>query len=199
MAPNGAVMRTAITGIPFFWDADTVEQSTLDFCASTHADPRCSASCVAVTECVRLLMSQAATDRPSDVETMIDAALARAEQQLVSTGTDQDGDNCDVVEEFRRHALAETLDELGLDDGRNIGYTFKCCGAGLWALRQASELCNKEPAAVRSGVEHIFQQICRAGGDADTNNAVAGALVGALVGFDNLPWVDELPYGCISL
>lgn len=67
---NGAVMRTSILGIPFFWDLDKVESlvcaSYVDsmqmsanseaVCKITHYDPRCVASCVAVNTVIALLL-----------------------------------------------------------------------------------------------------------------------------------------------
>ena len=40
VAPNGAVMRTSITGIYMFNDIQAVIENTLSFCTVTHADPR---------------------------------------------------------------------------------------------------------------------------------------------------------------
>ena len=56
MAPNGGLMRTAVTGIPYFDDADRVQETTVQFCKATHADPRCVASAVLIAECVRGLI-----------------------------------------------------------------------------------------------------------------------------------------------
>lgn len=32
--------------------------------------------------------------------------------------------------------FCKSLDDLHLDEGDKIGYTYKCMGAGFWALRQ---------------------------------------------------------------
>jgi len=76
LAPNGAIMRTAICGIPYFWDVSgggvgeglqqqqqeqqqrvpvtlpVVEENTRIMCQVTHADPRCLASCLVVTHII---------------------------------------------------------------------------------------------------------------------------------------------------
>ena len=39
-AANGAVMRTAILGLPNFDDVDEVTQNATRICKATHADPR---------------------------------------------------------------------------------------------------------------------------------------------------------------
>lgn len=88
-------------------------------------------------------------------------------------------------EEMRRHADAE-LEELKLDDRAKIGYTLKCFGAGLWALRQDA------PDTFRRSLNRLIQE----GGDADTNGTVAGALLGCRLGFSQLPkdWIAGMPY-----
>jgi len=54
VAANGAVMRTAITGV--HWDKNTAKQNSLEFCRVTHADPKCQASCVVVALIVNGLL-----------------------------------------------------------------------------------------------------------------------------------------------
>ena len=49
MAANGALMRTAILGVPFFWDEKQMVKQTLQATKVTHADPRCYASSIIVT------------------------------------------------------------------------------------------------------------------------------------------------------
>ena len=40
------------------------------------------------------------------------------------------------ADEMKQHMFADKLSDLELDDKPKIGYTFKCMGAGFWALRQ---------------------------------------------------------------
>ena len=54
-------------------------------------------------------------------------------------------------------------------------YTVKTLGAGLWALRQLP------------GFEETLAPIINAGGDTDTNGAVAGAVLGARLGSVGIP------------
>ena len=49
-------MRTSILGIHDFGDIDAVIANTKEACQVTHADPRCVASCVAVTTAVALML-----------------------------------------------------------------------------------------------------------------------------------------------
>ena len=70
LAANGAIMRTSILGIlnfngkenkhpytcvlrnSFILDISKVVANTTEICNVTHADPRCAASCIAVTTAV---------------------------------------------------------------------------------------------------------------------------------------------------
>lgn len=56
LAPNGGVMRTSILGTMQFHDLEKVIENTKNACKVTHADPRCIASCVAVTVAIALML-----------------------------------------------------------------------------------------------------------------------------------------------
>jgi len=169
---NGGVMRTAVAGIPFFWDEDLVTESAESLCLTTHADPRCVASCVAVSVCVsRLLRGE---DLGGEVEqAVVRPALERATSLLDAA----------AAAELETHA-GSGLDALQLDETRRIGFTFKCLGAGLCALRSDRSF------------QQTLNELIRRGGDADTNGAVAGALLGCRLGCSRLPpsWIAGMPY-----
>ena len=76
-AANGGVMRTAVLGVPSFANIDTVLKNTDTICQVTHADPRCRASCVAVTAAVALMLQG-----QTDVNAIIEASLAHAAKQV---------------------------------------------------------------------------------------------------------------------
>mmetsp|Transcript_62960 Transcript_62960/g.148331 ORF Transcript_62960/g.148331 Transcript_62960/m.148331 type:complete len:161 (+) Transcript_62960:1063-1545(+) len=99
--------------------------------------------------------------------------------------------------DLRAHwALSEGESVAGLrldDTSSGIGYTFKCLGAALWALRH----CQTGPGVDgEAEFTRVVRAIVREGGDADTNACVAGAVVGCRLGFSQLPagWVAELPH-----
>ena len=73
---------------------------------------------------------------------------------------------------------------LELQDWSSVGYTLKTLAAGLWAYWNASSF------------EEGLLSVVRAGGDADTNAAVACAILGAKFGFSAIPqeYVDGLIY-----
>lgn len=168
-AANGALMRTSILGVPHFWDQDRVVAQTLDICCVTHADPRCKASCVAATVAIAKML-QGVDDIKDIVSESHDVGL----RQIVDK-TQQ--------AEYSDHVRALTLAELMLGDTPKIGYTLKALGSAFWALRNAH-------LGFRIAMMRIFQQ----GGDADTNGAIAGAILGCYLGFSRLPqtWVEGL-------
>ncbi len=167
LAPNGGVMRTAVLGV---WHWRSIQQVCIDarsVCRLTHADPRCVASCVAVSLAVARLVAGAS------VEDAIAAAALAGESDWPGFGRWLDG------------VLQSTLGDLALDEPQSIGFTLKTAGAGFWALAHAR--------SVGTGLRQVIHQ----GGDADTNAAVAGALLGARDGLSAIParWVRGLHQG----
>lgn len=83
----------------------------------------------------------------------------------------------DTDPEFLR--VLDALPGLGLEDlpirTGGIGYTLTCAAVGLWAAEQERPL------------EETLLAVIHAAGDADTNGAVAGALLGARHGLAALP------------
>jgi len=64
---------------------------------------------------------------------------------------------------------------LNLNEPHAIGYTYKTAGAGFWALKNYH---------LYGGFADTLTKVIRGGGDTDTNAAVAGAMLGAGLGFD---------------
>lgn len=81
-------------------------------------------------------------------------------------------------------AYHEGLDSLCLDDEKSMGYTLRTLGAALWAYWHAT--------SYKEGI----LKIVLSGGDADTNAAVAGAILGAKFGINQIPeeWRNGLLY-----
>jgi len=167
VAANGAVMRTAALGLWELRDEAKVIVNAESVCRITHADPRCIASCVAVCVAIRRLVSG-----ERDVEEII----AHASGLAVAIDA--------RVAPFLALAEREDIEALELEDEETMGYTLRTLGAGFWALRFAESF--------EAGIETVIHQ----GGDADTNAAVAGALLGARFGYDAIPrrWVNGLTW-----
>lgn len=70
------------------------------------------------------------------------------------------------------------------DDEKSMGYTLRTLGAALWAYWHAT--------SYKEGI----LKIVLSGGDADTNAAVAGAILGAKFGINQIPdeWRNGLLY-----
>lgn len=172
MAANGAVMRCAGAAFAYFWDEATVEYNAAASARVTHADPRCVASCVAVATLIsRTLMG---VDLSDDERRKGEVALAAT----VACRHLKHGD----ADELWKHMVPKSLESLHLGDG-GIGYTYKSLGAACWAFLEA-----------KSFKESIVA-VTREAGDADSNAAVAGAVLGARLGYSGLPqdWLAELP------
>ena len=91
-----------------------------------------------------------------------------------------DGAPAQVGEWARK--VGDEIDELALDQG-HIGHTLLCMQAGLWAMTTGLDL------------EQALVKVVSAGGDTDTNGAVAGAVLGARYGANAIPprWLDCIP------
>ena len=80
-----------------------------------------------------------------------------------------------------RDTAGHDLADLKLDEGA-IGFTLKAMQAGLWCLEHSESF------------EESLVAVISAGGDADTNGAVAGAILGALCGASAIPtrWLANI-------
>lgn len=80
-------------------------------------------------------------------------------------------------------SLAPDIKALELQDPDSVGYTLRCLAAALWAYWHAPSF------------QEGLLSIVRAGGDADTNAAVACAILGAKFGYHTIP--EEYKEGLI--
>ena len=88
------------------------------------------------------------------------------------------------IREFIDLSMNTDIRALELQDDDSVGYTLRTLAAGLWTFWNA-----------RSFEEGLLA-VVRAGGDADTNAAVACAVLGAKYGFSSIPqeYVEGLIY-----
>ena len=212
-AANGAIMRTAPIGLIFYHSLSDVISKTIEACKVTHADPRCTASCVALTLAIALSL------RGYDCQSIFEGAergglevlrnefieasekgLLSEEEILDSGWEDLDEESIydKYAQEFKDH-LHGNWETLDLDEGykdtkkmNKIGYTFKCMGAAFHALRLADTYQKEKKGDI---FRTIIEEIAGEGGDADTNGAAAGGLIGAFLGYKNqFPsnWITNL-------
>jgi len=167
-------MRCAASAIGYFWDEEILTYNAIAGAVITHADPKCVASCVAITA----LMAQVFMGK--DLST-----TEKRREEVVSAGFSaarhlQGGDSDELFQfmDVELHGL--TALQLGTG---GIGYTYKPLGAACWAFVHAQNF------------KDAIQAITMEAGDADSNAAVAGAVLGARLGFSSLPksWLDEVP------
>ena len=164
IASNGAVMRTASCGCLCYWDENTVIQVATKMAQITHFDPRCVFSAVAISLLVsRILQYHAGLIETYDIDQTIETAISNVE------GAEN------YREEILKYSRFEKIEDLKLSEPASIGYTLKAYGSAIWALRY----CNSFAEAL--------EKVIREGGDADTNGAVVGAVIGAKYGFYKIP------------
>ena len=79
------------------------------------------------------------------------------------------------IAEYIDKAYYNGIEGLELDEPSSIGYTLKALGSALWCLFHANDF------------EEGLLRVVNEGGDADTNAAVACAMLGAKFGYTSIP------------
>jgi hypothetical protein len=194
-APNGSLMRTHPIGV--IGVGKTEEETwdlSIDVGATTHADPRCTVSCCIEVGLVRGLVRGDILD-----EEGVDACIERSYEYVRRDPAFMNPGDEDLTEdaleqrlnrgEFERHVYAESLEDLELDAHGVIGYVYKCIGSAILLLRLAMrrQAVDGGPLAAKKLFEELTVDLIMEGGDADTNATAACALLGAFVGYANLP------------
>ncbi|MBF0121268.1 MAG: ADP-ribosylglycohydrolase family protein [Desulfobacterales bacterium] len=169
-APNGGIMRTSILGVWEYQNINKVKINAENICKITHYDPRCVGSCVALCVAISLLLQGI-----SDFEEII--------KHTIKESADYD----ERITEYLEMAKNLPLEAFNIDgslspEERQIGYTLKAMGAAFWTLKNVS--------SYEEGILKIIHE----GGDADTNGAVTGSLLGAKYGLSGISseWIDGL-------
>ncbi|OMJ66732.1 hypothetical protein SteCoe_36325 [Stentor coeruleus] len=184
LAANGALMRTSILGIINYTNLTQVIKQTLDIATTTHADPRCVASCVALTTTISLMLQGVSDTRAAEAGFNISQVLlTKYTEQLESYFNEKYSEKqkaiftkkkkCFDVNHLKRYTDGNFAHVMPLDQN-DMGYTYKCLGCAFWALTKDDWI-------------QAIGEIILKGGDADTNAAVAGSLIGCKVGFSHLP------------
>jgi len=188
-AGNGSLMRTAPIAVFFAHDdARRVEVSRLES-ALTHYDPRCQLACAAFNGAIA-----AALSGHSDVPAMLAAAhtdltLAMGSPsglRLEAHAQWASGDPRDAVEfELALTAVREDLAAAEADDPDLYGSTVHL-GKMAGFVRVAFRLAFWHLVHTPSYEDALVDTVNR-GGDADTNGAIVGALLGAHLGASAIP------------
>lgn len=91
--------------------------------------------------------------------------------QIITIGNKYDKS----IAEYIDKAYYNGIESLELDEPSSIGYTLKALGSALWCLFHANNF------------EEGLLRVVNEGGDADTNAAVACAMLGAKFGYTSIP------------
>ena len=177
-AGNGAVMRCAPLAIRWRHDDAALVLNTVCSAAVTHWDARCIWSSVFVNLAVASILR-----KPPDPELRL---VQRAEQARETLGDALSPCGIDAPPTASVTRALDVADiaephEIGLD-GWDMGFTLKAMQVALWCARRAADF------------EEALIAVVNAGGDTDTNGAVAGAVLGARFGLDAIPkrWRDRV-------
>ncbi len=126
-------------------------------CKLTHYDPRCVGSCVIATLIIHNLVWNNRLLTSDEIKTI---------------GKQYD----DRITEWIDLAyLSDDIAQLDLDESHSIGYTLRSLSAAVWCYWHANSF------------EEGLLAIVNEGGDADTNAAIACAILGAKFGYDSIP------------
>lgn len=179
-AGNGSLMRIAPIGV-LIHDVQARRSASLVDSSLTHADPRCLLACACFTAAIAAGIRGVA---PSDMLAVASNELKPAQQATIQLWPEE----CAAVEQAARDLrqdLTAAANDPGFDswlpvDGKAMGFVRIAFRLAFWELLHAST-----PAA---GLIDIVNR----GGDADTNAAIAGALLGSCYGAKQLPetWID---------
>lgn len=163
-ASNGAVMRCLPVALRYHDNVDKLVRVSTQQAAITHADDRCTWGAVAVNLAARELLR--------GNHHFLEEVLHRLE-----------GAPRALIEAIGRVAWEPESDlPLGVEGEAGAGYVVHCVEIAFWC------------AVHRPSVEEALIFLAEAGGDTDTNAAVAGALLGARDGETGIPprWLDQL-------
>lgn len=136
---------------------DDVAIQAETICRLTHYDPRCIGACVICSEIINNLVWN---NRELSLDDII-ALSARYDTR--------------IIEWVELAFKSGDISALELDEPHTMGYTLRTLAAALW--------CYSHSADFISGLLAVVNE----GGDADTNAAVACAVLGAKFGIQNIP------------
>lgn len=141
-----------------------IEEEAEVICKLTHYDPRCVGSCVISSSIIHNLV-------------WLDRQLSYDEIKDIAQRYDNR-----ILEWVDAAYNSSDISILDLDETYSIGYTLRTLSAALWCYWHVSSF------------EEGLLAIVNEGGDADTNGAIACAILGAKFGYSSIPsyYVENL-------
>lgn len=176
-AGNGSLMRTAPIGVFFARDPEARRLASLADSTITHYDPRCQLACAALNDAVSAALG-GATAREAWASASADLAPAA---DLATSRRPEDSNLIGAA----ASSLQTDLDAALRDDPELYGPELHLHRHEGF-VRVAFRLAFWEALHVPSFEEALIDVVNR-GGDADTNGAIAGCLLGALHGEASIP------------
>ncbi len=188
-ATNGSINRTTAVGLC----RDNVSHNATTLCSITHADPRAIAACILHSTLIHNLCYAGSKEMQtsSNVDELLSVCIEQARIALLDN-TQSVNPHDDELSNWIRIAYTGAIDDLHLDNNK-IDYVFKTLSCSIYALqviKRSIEL-NRKPS-----FEKIITKFAKECGNANTNCAIVGSIMGAYVGYSKLPkeWLEVLPH-----
>ena len=179
-AGNGSLMRTAPIGVFYSGNPAERTRASLEDSALTHFDPRCQLACAAFNGAIAFCLNAKTPPKPEAVLAATQSALTLAAATLAKGAREYIREVQDAAE-----VLKLDLSFAKKEDPEVYGpelKLFEMQGFVRVAFRLAFwELCHAPT------LEAGLVDIANRGGDADTNAAITGALLGAFHGEEAIP------------
>lgn len=208
LASNGSLMRTSIIGtLP---DLSHATQTAANLSKITHYDSRCVAACVFQSTIIHLLTYGQVLTQSEDVDRLLNAAWIEARPFILNSSDLVEFGNLrhqptpksyydqrfKTREDEFLHWISvgynDNLQKLNLDEQVKRGFVLKCLACSIYVMQMIYISLRTHQTI---GFKKFISTLALEAGDADTNCAVAGATLGAHLGYLALPmdWIAALP------
>ena len=178
IAPNGGVMRCAPVALARHRQPEMLVRDSAATCVLTHYAVTCQWSCIMVNSVIAMLLRGVEPDLP----TLMSAAAADGAPDMLAAALD-DGIPAGILSAIEEGTQVVPDASWLRRQQMLIGHTLLALQRGLWAVATPLDL------------EAALRRVVEAGGDTDTNAAVAGAVLGARYGAEAIPerWMECVP------
>ena len=178
IAPNGGAMRCAPVALARHRQPEVLVRDSAATCVVTHYAVSCQWSCIIVNAVISMLLRGV----EPDLRALMSAAAADGAPDMLATALD-DGIPAGVLSAIEDGVPVVSDASWLRRQQMLIGHTLLALQCGLWA------------AVTPLDFEAALRRVVEAGGDTDTNAAVAGAVLGARYGVAAIPerWLGCVP------
>lgn len=202
---NGSLMRTSILGV--LSKQKIMFEKTIEMSAITHPDPKCILSCLFVTNIVHHIIYNNLSNFDISVYQMIIDEIKpeflnycdKLNYQIKNWKLENDEfreiielnlqnfqelNHVLILDEFKNYIQVKNYDDIKLNE--NIGYCFKPIACLCLILSKIKTFTYLE----------LIIELMSKGGDADTNCAIVGGVLGCYYGYNKLPTklIQQMPY-----